>query len=121
VPVWAIAPQSVIVAPAPDAMISVSKPTEIWGWAWADGGVRQVDVSVNAGNWQVAQLEPTTGRAWQRFTVSWTPIECGAAMLSSRATGVNGQYQLASGRRNAIYSVPVTILSSSNRMGSEGW
>jgi len=110
VPVWAIAPQSIIVAPAPDAMISVCKPIQIWGWAWADGGVRQVDVSVKAGNWQVAQLEPATGRAWQRFTVPWTPIERGAALLSSRATAVNGQYQPASGRRNAIYSVRVNFI-----------
>jgi len=62
VPVWAIAPQSVIVAPAPDATINASKATEIWGWAWADGGVGQVGISVDGGSWQPALLEPG-GRA----------------------------------------------------------
>jgi len=109
VPVWAIAPQSVIVAPAPDATISASKPIEIWGWAWADGGVSQVDVHVAGGEWQPAQLEPASGRAWQRFTLSWVPIKRGGATLASRATTASGECQLASGRRNAIYRVSVNV------------
>src|SRR5262249_14088438 len=38
-PVWSIAPESVIVSPAPDQGLAVGAPVEIWGWAWADGGV----------------------------------------------------------------------------------
>jgi hypothetical protein len=109
VPVWAIAPQSVIVAPAPDATISASKPIEIWGWAWADGGVSHVDVRVDGGEWQPAQLEPASGRAWQRFMLSWVPIKRGAATLASRATSASGECQPASGRRNAIYRVSVNV------------
>jgi DMSO/TMAO reductase YedYZ molybdopterin-dependent catalytic subunit len=109
IPVWAIAPQSVIVAPAPDATINVSKAIEIWGWAWADGGVSQVDVRVDDGNWRPAQLEPASGRAWQRFTLSWMPIKRGAATLASRATTASGECQPASGRRNAIYRVSANV------------
>jgi DMSO/TMAO reductase YedYZ molybdopterin-dependent catalytic subunit len=109
VPVWAIAPQSVIVAPAPDATISSSKAIEIWGWAWADGGVSQVDVSVDGGNWQPAALEPASNREWQRFTLSWVPIKCGAATLASRAATARGECQPASGQRNAIYRVSVKV------------
>jgi DMSO/TMAO reductase YedYZ molybdopterin-dependent catalytic subunit len=108
-PVWAIAPQSVIVAPAPDATISASKAIEIWGWAWADSGVSQVDVRVNGGDWQPAQLEPASGRAWQRFTLSWAPVERGATTLASRATTASGECQPTSGRRNAIYRVSVNV------------
>jgi DMSO/TMAO reductase YedYZ molybdopterin-dependent catalytic subunit len=109
VPVWAIAPQSVIVAPAPETTITASKPIEIWGWAWADGGVSQVDVSVDGGSWQPAALEPASDRAWQRFTLSWVPIKCGAATLASRATTASGEYQPESGRRNAICRLSVKV------------
>jgi DMSO/TMAO reductase YedYZ molybdopterin-dependent catalytic subunit len=109
VPVWAIAPQSVIVAPAPGATVDASQAIEIWGWAWADGGVSQVDVCVDGGDWQPAQLEPAAGRAWQRFTLSWMPINRGAATLASRAATASGECQPASGRRNAIYRVSVNL------------
>jgi len=110
VPVWAIAPQSVIVAPAPDAAINASGATEIWGWAWADGGVSQVEVSVDGGYWQPAALEPASERAWQRFTLSWMPIKCGTATLASRAAAASGECQPASSRRNAIYHVSVKVI-----------
>jgi Mo-co oxidoreductase dimerisation domain len=109
VPVWAIAPQSVIVAPAPGATVDASQAIEIWGWAWADGGVSQVDVRVDGGDWQPAQLEPASGRAWQRFTLSWAPVERGATTLASRATTASGECQPTSGRRNAIHRVSVNV------------
>ena len=110
VPVWAIAPQSAIVAPAPDAAINASEATEIWGWAWADGGVGQVEISVDGGSWQPALLEPAAERAWQRFTLSWMPEKCGTVTLASRATTASGECQPASGRRNAIYRVSVRVI-----------
>jgi len=109
-PVWSIAPQSVIVEPAPGAEIECSRPTEIWGWAWADGGVGNVDIAVGGARWQAAALEPPNGRGWQRFTLSWTPEAPGPAMLASRATSSSGEEQPESGRRNAIYSIQVSVL-----------
>jgi DMSO/TMAO reductase YedYZ molybdopterin-dependent catalytic subunit len=109
VPVWAIAPQSVIVAPAPDATINASKAIEIWGWAWADGGVSRVDVRVDGGDWQPAALEPTSGRAWQRFTLSGVPSKRGGATLASRAATASGECQPEAGRRNAIHCVSVNV------------
>ena len=38
-PVWSIAPESVIVSPAPNQAVTAGEFFEIWGWAWADGGV----------------------------------------------------------------------------------
>lgn len=37
--VWSVAPESVIVSPIPDETVQRSIEREIWGWAWADGGV----------------------------------------------------------------------------------
>jgi DMSO/TMAO reductase YedYZ molybdopterin-dependent catalytic subunit len=108
-PVWAIAPQSVIVAPAPEATIKAHQPVEVWGWAWADGGVGQVEVSVG-GDWRRAQLEGASGRAWQRFALSWVPSRCAAITLASRASNARGECQPESGRRNAIYCVRVMVV-----------
>ena len=108
-PVWAIAPQSVIVAPAPDAIIAAAKPIEIWGWAWADGGVVKAEVRVDDDDWMRAALEPPSGRAWQRFTFSWTPKKSALTTLASRASGATGECQAEGGRRNAVYTVDVTV------------
>ena len=110
VPVWAIAPQSVIVAPAPEATIKAHEAVEIWGWAWADGGAAEVEVSVDDGDWQAAQLEGASDRAWQRFALSWVPSKCGAVTLASRASNARGECQPESGRLNAIHRVPVTVV-----------
>jgi DMSO/TMAO reductase YedYZ molybdopterin-dependent catalytic subunit len=107
-PVWAIAPQSVIVVPAPDASIVTGRPTEIWGWAWADGGIDKVDIGID-GDWKPAALEGASGRAWQRFTFSWAPTNRGGITLASRAFTAKGECQPQSGRRNAIYSVRVNV------------
>ena len=55
-PVWSIAPESVIVSPAPEDAIELSVEREIWGWAWADGGVHRVDVRAGEGDWRPASL-----------------------------------------------------------------
>jgi len=107
-PVWAIAPQSVIVAPAPDSSIACFSAMEIWGWAWGDGGVTQVDIGID-GNWTPAALEPPSGRAWQRFSLSWVPNKSGDVVLASRGISTGGECQPEGGRRNAIYSVRVNV------------
>lgn len=110
VPVWSIPPQSVIVAPAPEAAVPASREIEIWGWAWADGGVRAVEVAVDGAGWQPVQLEPPDGWAWQRFALAWQPRQAGTATLSSRATSMRGEVQAPAGRRNAVYSVTINVV-----------
>jgi DMSO/TMAO reductase YedYZ molybdopterin-dependent catalytic subunit len=109
-PVWSIAPESVIVSPAPKDAIEVSVEREIWGWAWADGGVHRVDVRAGDGDWRPASLEPAQGRAWQRFSVRWTPKERGTVVLASRAQTKDGLCQPISDRRNAIHGVPLNVI-----------
>ncbi|MGO9698405.1 MAG: molybdopterin-dependent oxidoreductase [Xanthobacteraceae bacterium] len=109
-PVWSIAPQSIIVAPAPDATIAFSREIEIWGWAWADGGVRTVSITVDGATYGPASLERATGRAWQRFAMSWTPHQRGNTTLASCAISASGEPQPFASRRNAIYGLQVTVV-----------
>ena len=110
-PVWAIAPESLIVAPAPDRNVPVSTATEIWGWSWADGGVDRVELSTDDGvNWGLANVEVPRGREWQRFSYIWTPTQRGALTLASLAIAKNGLRQPNAGKRNAIYRVCIEVI-----------
>jgi DMSO/TMAO reductase YedYZ molybdopterin-dependent catalytic subunit len=110
-PVWSIPPESLIVSPAPHETIELSAEREIWGWAWADGGVRSVHIRADdAATWRRAELEPPRGREWQRFSMRWTPRQRGAVVLASLAEAMGGLLQPISGRRNAIPDVPVNVI-----------
>jgi DMSO/TMAO reductase YedYZ molybdopterin-dependent catalytic subunit len=110
-PVWSIAPESLIVSPAPHESIELSVEREIWGWAWADGGVRSVHVRAgDAATWRPAELEPPRGREWRRFSMPWTPRQRGAVVLASRAEAMGGLLQPISGRRNAIHDVRLNVI-----------
>jgi DMSO/TMAO reductase YedYZ molybdopterin-dependent catalytic subunit len=110
-PVWSIAPESLIVSPAPHESIELSVQREIWGWAWADGGVRSVQVRADdEAAWRPAELEPPREREWRRFSIPWTPRQRGAVVLASRAEALSGLLQPISGRRNAIHDVTVNVI-----------
>ena len=85
---------------------------DVWGWAWADGGVAKVEVSTdNGANWREAQVAPQNGWSWQKFNATWRPDGAGEAVLMSRATSKRGEVQPAAGWRNCIYAVPVIVSS----------
>ena len=110
-PVWAIAPESLIVAPTPDRKVAMSEATEIWGWAWADGGIDRVEISTDGGlSWSLANIEATRGREWQRFSYNWLPTQRGAVSLASLAIAKNGLRQPDTGKRNALYCTPVEVV-----------
>jgi DMSO/TMAO reductase YedYZ molybdopterin-dependent catalytic subunit len=110
VPVWSVAPESVIVSPGPGETRKREVPSEIWGWAWADDGVARVDISTDGGaSWSAAELERRNDRAWQRFRAAWRPDVAGPVTLCARAATQKGVTQPASGRRNAIHRVAVSI------------
>ena len=90
-PVWSIAPESLIVSPSPHERIDRSVEREIWGWAWADGGVRHVYLRTDeAGPWLRAELEPQRGREWQRFSLRWQPSKSGEVVLAALAEATHG-------------------------------
>jgi DMSO/TMAO reductase YedYZ molybdopterin-dependent catalytic subunit len=109
-PVWATAPEAVIVAPAPDATVKAGAVIEIWGWAWSFRGIDAVEISDDGGvSFARAALEPPRGWAWQRFSRPWRPAGRGAATLHARAREAGGASQPAAGWRNAMHSVRVVV------------
>jgi DMSO/TMAO reductase YedYZ molybdopterin-dependent catalytic subunit len=110
-PVWSIAPESLIVAPAPDATLATLAEHEIWGWAWADGGVASIEVRIgDDAPWQPAELETRHGRQWQRFSFLWLPQGPGEVGVSSRAISQAGVSQPLAGHRNAVHRVAVQVV-----------
>jgi sulfane dehydrogenase subunit SoxC len=108
-PVWAIAPESVIVSPGTNSTIR-QQETQIWGWAWADAGVRDVEVSTNGGEtWILADVEAGDRWSWKRFTLTWTPTSLGKYALMSRAIDNLGEIQPLTDARNSVYAVMVTL------------
>jgi DMSO/TMAO reductase YedYZ molybdopterin-dependent catalytic subunit len=109
-PVWAIAPESIIVAPAPDAVLARGEAVEIWGWAWSFRGVARVEVSSDGGaSFREATLEPRRGWQWQRFSLSWQPERRGETLLAARAFDSDGTAQPLDGARNAVHTVRVEV------------
>ena len=108
-PVWAVAPESIFVSPAPKSTMARGE-TEIWGWAWSNCPVQSAEVSVDGGEtWADADLDPPKGRSWQRFSHVWVPPRAGKYDLRCRVTDIKGEGQPDDGARNAVYSVTVTI------------
>ncbi|MDQ8730192.1 molybdopterin-dependent oxidoreductase [Bradyrhizobium sp. LHD-71] len=109
-PVWAIAPEAIIVTPAPDAVLAVNEPFEITGWAWSFRGIACVEISTDDGaSTQRASLEERRGWAWQRFSLTWRPSSPGETRLSARAIESGGTAQPDIGARNAIHVVKVVV------------
>lgn len=111
-PVWQTAPELVIVSPEPKKQLS-GAVVEIWGWAWAHRGVRQVEVSVDGGRtWRLAELGEATERSWQKFRLQWRLENQGPAVLMSRAVDRAGEMQPRDGARNAIHAVAVEVIAT---------
>jgi DMSO/TMAO reductase YedYZ molybdopterin-dependent catalytic subunit len=71
--------------------------TFIGGVAWAqqNGGVARVQVQVDGGKWQDAQLGPSAGNDyWRQWYLPWT-AESGSHSIASRVIDGNGQTQTA--------------------------
>jgi sulfane dehydrogenase subunit SoxC len=110
-PVWAIAPASVIVSPAPDQSFALGSAIEIWGWAWSDGAATALAVSFDTGvRWTSARLDPPSGRSWQRFTTTWVPKAPGRYEIAACAQAGDGRKQPSIGARNAIHRVAVELV-----------
>lgn len=115
-PVWAVPVEAVIVSPAPGAALNFGQAIEISGWAWADTGVRRVEISDDAGrSWREARLQARTDRSWQKFASVWTPaFSCydgGVASLRARATSNDGIVQPPEGARNCVHAVTVNCVN----------
>jgi DMSO/TMAO reductase YedYZ molybdopterin-dependent catalytic subunit len=101
---WAARPairlESRIDTPRPHSVVSVGTQTAIAGVAWDQHvGVSKVEVQVDDGPWQRAQLAtvPSTD-TWRQWYVPWTPQTSGDHRLRVRATDGHGVPQDLKGR-----------------------
>ncbi|WP_234685062.1 molybdopterin-dependent oxidoreductase [Bradyrhizobium monzae] len=109
-PVWEIAPQSIIVSPKPDSRLNSGGLVQVWGWAWGDSNLAAVELSSDDGaTWQQCRLEHAPGWSWTKFVCDFFVTERCTGLLS-RARSRSGELQPVTGRRNAIYRVPISVL-----------
>ncbi len=105
-PVWSVTPNSIIVDPAPDSVIS-GTTIEVRGWAWAGEGIERVDVSADAGlTWQMARVAPRQDFEWQSFSAMLELPEL-ENVLVARAFSIDEQAQPLHQWRNGVHSVTV--------------
>ncbi|MGX5736464.1 molybdopterin-dependent oxidoreductase [Bosea thiooxidans] len=109
-PVWAVAPEAIIVTPAPDAVVPADTPVPIEGWAWSFRAVAAVELTADDGaSFLRAELEPRRGWRWQRFSCLWQPPAPGEWRLRARASEAGGVTQPLDGARNAQHSVTIRV------------
>lgn len=109
-PVWAVAPESIIVSPAPGELLFA--PAELRGWAWGDAEITKVEISFDGGaNWVRADVAPRRERSWQAWRYRWKHSPPGNVVLMCRATDARGRTQPLEGARNAVHHVEVSAAS----------
>lgn len=106
-PVYGLAPESVVVSPAPHTRIG--RQTDLCGWAWGDVPVASVEVSIDDGaTWAAASVTERAGREWQAWRMRAGFPRSGPAHVMCRATDALGRTQPSTGARNEIHRVEVT-------------
>jgi DMSO/TMAO reductase YedYZ molybdopterin-dependent catalytic subunit len=93
-PVAEMPVSSFIVAPREHERVPLGR-LRAWGWAWSGrGAIAQVAVSLDAGPWINAQLEPPAAPyAWVRWTAELSASRRGRCTLRSRARDATGTEQ----------------------------
>jgi DMSO/TMAO reductase YedYZ molybdopterin-dependent catalytic subunit len=86
--------QSRIDTPQRGERVTADTPVAIAGVAWApDTGITKVEVQVDDGEWQEAELGESLGPdAWRQWFLPWTPPE-GGHTIKVRATDESGYTQ----------------------------
>ena len=107
-PVYGLAPESIVVWPAPAARIG--RTATLRGWAWSGTPVVVVEVSIDEGaTWQGAEVTGRSGREWQAWSARAAFDAPGRRKLMCRATDANGVMQPVSGARNEVHAVDVIV------------
>ena len=86
--------QSRIDTPRRGERVQADTPVAIAGVAWApDTGIKVVEVQIDDGEWQQADLGESLGAdAWRQWVLSWTP-SAGSHTIRVRATDESGYTQ----------------------------
>jgi hypothetical protein len=94
-PITSIKVNSLIVDPAPGAVLPAGKRVTVMGIAWDGGsGIRRVEVSVDGGaNWRDARLGRDLGRySWRQWHYRFKP-QAGTVAVLARAFATDGATQ----------------------------
>jgi DMSO/TMAO reductase YedYZ molybdopterin-dependent catalytic subunit len=98
-PVRTMRVNSMVLHPANGDLVGPG-PHEVRGVAWSgDAPIAAVDVSVDAGEWQPAELlvahraDDRERYAWRRWTFAWGGSAAGRHSIRSRATAADGSVQ----------------------------
>ena len=95
-PITSIKVNSLVVDPAPGAVLERGRRTEVLGIAWDGGsGIRNVEVSLDGGkSWRDAKLQRDLGRySWRQWRYAIRPEQAGAMTLMARAHARDGSTQ----------------------------
>ena len=108
-PVWGVQPNSMIVTPAPDAQVLPGE-VAVYGWAWSNDTVNQVQVSVDeGGSWVNADVDARDGFSWQGFRAK-LDLPAGQHTVLSRAQGLDGRTQPLGEGRNHVHRVQIEVV-----------
>ena len=97
-PVRTMRVNSMILSPGAGAVVGPG-PHEVRGIAWSgDAPIVTVEVSIDAGEWQPAEILPSglddmDRYAWRRWSFAWTGAPAGRHSIRSRATAADGSVQ----------------------------
>ncbi|MDQ1241061.1 MAG: hypothetical protein QG550_311 [Pseudomonadota bacterium] len=95
-PITSIKVNSLVVDPAPGAVLERGKRVEVLGIAWDGGsGIRNVEVSLDGGKtWRDAKLQRDLGRySWRQWRYAIKPEQAGAMTVMARAHARDGSTQ----------------------------
>ena len=95
-PITSIKVNSLVVDPAPGAVLERGKRVEVLGIAWDGGsGIRNVEVSLDGGRtWRDAKLQRDIGRySWRQWRYAIKPEQAGAMTVMARAHARDGSTQ----------------------------
>lgn len=98
-PITTIKVNSLVVEPAPGAILPLGRRAQVMGIAWDGGsGIRSVEVSTDEGaNWREAKLGRDLGRySWRQWRHALEPAAAGALSVMVRAQARDGATQAAS-------------------------
>ena len=95
-PITSIKVNTLIVGPAPGAMLVAGRHAEVMGIAWDGGsGIRRVEVSLDGGaSWREAKLGRELGRySWRQWRYDFKPKAAGMVTVLARAVARDGATQ----------------------------
>lgn len=106
-PVWEVNVNSMIVQPRSGEVI-VGPSSLVWGWAWADDGVKNVHVMAEGDqDWREAVVDDRVDHGWQKFEIK-LEMPVGRQTVVAKATSFGGAMQPLEGWRNHAHHVHVS-------------